>query len=77
MKWIIDLSKFSLKFINKNNISKKKIISIIIIAIKKLQGHNINIDIKNSQVTGKAFIESGKVKSEYFSVFLLKIYLSI
>ncbi len=64
MKWLIDLSKSSLKFINKNNINKKNIVSILIIAIKKLQGQNINIDIKKMSGNWEGFyrVRKGKIR---------------
>lgn len=64
MKWLIDLSKSSLKFIKKNNINKKNIVSILIIAIKKLQGQNINIDIKKMSGNWEGFYRvcKGKIR---------------
>ncbi len=38
MKWYIDFSKSSLKFISKNNVSEGDIISIVIKGIKKMKG---------------------------------------
>ncbi len=64
MKWLIDLSKSSSKFINKNNITKKEIVSILIMAIKKLQGQNINIDIKKMSGNWEGFyrVRKGKIR---------------
>ena len=44
--WDILLSKESLKFLRKNHLSDTAAINAIIIAIKKLSGENINLDLK-------------------------------
>jgi len=46
MKWRIDFSKESLEFLEKNNIEEDSIIEEIKLALRKLKGENININIK-------------------------------
>lgn len=46
MKQKIELSRQSVKFINKNKISKKEIISYVIKAVKKFNDKEVNINIK-------------------------------
>jgi len=64
VKWYIDFSKSSLKFISKNNVSEGDIISIVIKGIKKLKGKAINIDIKKMKGSWKGFyrVRMGKMR---------------
>ena len=64
MKWVIDFSKSSSKFLDKNNLSENIVISIISDGLMKLSGHKINIDIKKLKGKWKGFhrIRSGKIR---------------
>lgn len=64
MNWQIDFSKESLKFIKNNNIEESHIISLIIKTIRKLEGENVNVDIKRMRGEWKDFhrIRMGKVR---------------
>ena len=64
MKWQIDFSKSSLKFIDKNNIDKNDVFPIIINVLKKLKGERINIDIKKMKGDWKGYyrIREGKIR---------------
>jgi mRNA interferase RelE/StbE len=46
MKWIVDFSDDSLKFLKKNKIREDYIIEKVEITLKKLKGEDINVDIK-------------------------------
>ena len=46
MAWLVELSKEANKFIKKNNIPEAEISEDFKKILKKLQGENINIDIK-------------------------------
>ncbi|MDP2950808.1 MAG: hypothetical protein Q8N55_00315 [bacterium] len=46
MNWKFHLSKEVDKFLAKNRISKEEVFEIVSKAIKKLQGEDINVDIK-------------------------------
>ncbi len=64
MKWQIDFSKSSLKFIKNNNINRNAIILIISNALKKLKGERINIDIKKLKGDWKGYfrIRDGRIR---------------
>ena len=64
MKWIIDFSKSSSKFLDKNNLSENIVISIISDGLMKLSGHKKNIDIKKLKGKWRGFhrIRSGKIR---------------
>jgi len=46
MKWYIDFSADSLKFLKRNNLTEDLIIEKIKLALWKFRGGNVNIDIK-------------------------------
>jgi mRNA interferase RelE/StbE len=46
MKWIVDFSDDSLKFLKKNKIREDYIIEKVELTLKKLKGEDINVDIK-------------------------------
>jgi mRNA interferase RelE/StbE len=46
MKWIVDFSDDSFKFLKKNKIPEDYIIEKIELTLKKLKGEDINVDIK-------------------------------
>jgi len=46
MSWGIDFSPHSLKFLSQNKLNEETILEKIELAIRKLQGENINVDIK-------------------------------
>jgi mRNA interferase RelE/StbE len=46
MKWIVDFSDDSLKFLKKNKIPEDYIIEKVELTLKKLKGEDINVDIK-------------------------------
>ena len=62
--WDILLSKESLKFLRKNHLSDTKAIDVIIIAIKKLSGDDINLDIKKLHPPYEGYfrIRTGKIR---------------
>jgi mRNA interferase RelE/StbE len=64
MKWEVDISKNSLHFINNNHLDEKKIIELVILAIKKVHGLEANIDIKKLKGEWKGFyrISHGKIR---------------
>ncbi len=64
MKWQIDYSKSSLKFIKNNNINRNDITNTICNALKKLKGENINIDIKKMKGNWKGYfrVRDGKIR---------------
>lgn len=64
MNWHIDFSKNSLKFLNQNNLNEDFIVDKIILALRKFQGENINIDIKKLGGEWEGFyrIRSGKLR---------------
>lgn len=64
MYLIIDFSRNSLKFLQKNNLEEKFIIEKIKIALRKFKGENINIDIKKLSGEWEGFyrIRVGKLR---------------
>jgi mRNA interferase RelE/StbE len=46
MKWIVDFSDDSLKFLKKDKIPEDYIIEKVELTLKKLKGEDINVDIK-------------------------------
>lgn len=64
MKWRIDFSANSLKFLKKNNLKEDFIINKIKSAVRKFQGENININIKKLSGKWEGFyrIRSGKLR---------------
>ena len=46
MSWRIDFSSDSLKFLSQNNLNEELILEKIRLALRRLQGENINVDIK-------------------------------
>lgn len=64
MNWLIDFSEQSVKFCKKNSISSDKISELIVKAIKKLRGENINIEIAKLSGSWRGFykIRTGKIR---------------
>jgi len=64
MNWQISLSKDAEKFLAKNKLPKENIFEIIRKSIKKLQGEDINVDIKKLKGEWQGFYRSrvGKIR---------------
>ncbi|MBI4810660.1 MAG: hypothetical protein HY800_04320 [Ignavibacteriales bacterium] len=64
MKWRIDLSHRSVKFIRQNNIPEDFVINKIELTLKKFQGEDVNIDVKRLRGEWKGFyrIRAGKLR---------------
>jgi len=64
MKWIVDFSDDSLKFLKKNKISEDYIIEKVELTLKKLKGEDINVDIKKLKGKWEGFyrIRFGKLR---------------
>ncbi len=64
MTWRFEFSSNSLKFFKKNNIEETFAINKIKLALKKLKGENINVDIKKLSGKWEGFyrIRSGKLR---------------
>ena len=64
MKWRIDFSKDSLRFITQNKIKDNFITDEIGFALRKFSGENINVDIKKLKGEWADFyrIRSGKIR---------------
>jgi mRNA interferase RelE/StbE len=64
MKWTIEFSDDSLKFLKKNNIKEDYIVAKIKLALRKLRGENININIKKLRGEWSGFyrIKAGKLR---------------
>ena len=45
-QWGITLSRESLKFLDKNHLSEVLVTEVITLAIKKISGENVNVDLK-------------------------------
>jgi len=55
MKWIVDFSDDSLKFLKKNKIREDYIIEKVELTLKKLKGEDINVDIKKPKGKWEGF----------------------
>jgi len=81
MTWKINLSNEADKFLVKNRINKEEIFEIIIKVIKKLQGEDINIDVKKLKGDWVGFYRCrvGNVRAIFainfdaFSIFIERI----
>jgi mRNA-degrading endonuclease RelE of RelBE toxin-antitoxin system len=64
MKWIVDFSDDSLKFLKKNKISEDYIIEKIELTLKRLKGEDVNVDIKKLKGKWEGFfrIRFGKLR---------------
>jgi mRNA-degrading endonuclease RelE of RelBE toxin-antitoxin system len=64
MNWRIDFSKDALKFLQRNNLKEDYVIDKIKLALRKLRGEDINVDIKKLTGQWKGFfrIRSGKLR---------------
>jgi len=64
MKWHVDFSKDSLKFLKKNNFEETFVLEKITLAIKKFSGEDININIKKMTGDWAGFyrIRDGKIR---------------
>ncbi|OIO50269.1 hypothetical protein COS21_01805 [bacterium (Candidatus Gribaldobacteria) CG02_land_8_20_14_3_00_41_15] len=64
MNWQISLSKDAEKFLAKNKLPKENIFEIIRKSIKKLQGEDVNVDIKKLKGEWQGFYRSrvGKIR---------------
>jgi mRNA-degrading endonuclease RelE of RelBE toxin-antitoxin system len=64
MKWQIDLSKDSIKFIEHNHIPENEIIELVKLALLKFSGQDININIRKLKGKWSGFyrIVSGKLR---------------
>jgi len=64
MNWRINFSKDSLKFLDKNNLSKTVILEKIKLALQKFKGENVNINIKKLRGEWEKFyrIRDGKLR---------------
>ena len=81
MKWRIDFSKDSLKFLEKNNLKEDFLIEKIKLALRKFKGEDINIDIKKLRGKWEGFyrIRFGKLRIiaefqfEYYRAYIERI----
>lgn len=64
MKWRIDFSTDSLKFLRKNNLQEDFSIEKIKLALRKFKGEDVNINIKKLRGEWEGFyrIRSGKLR---------------
>jgi mRNA interferase RelE/StbE len=64
MKWTIEFSDDSLKFLKKNNVNEYYIIEKIKLVLRKLRGDNVNINIKKIKGGWSGFyrIKAGKLR---------------
>lgn len=64
MTWRISFTKNASKFLETNQIPKEKVLELVTKAIRKLQGEDINIDIKKlkSEWVGFYRIRMGKIR---------------
>jgi mRNA interferase RelE/StbE len=64
MKWIVDFSDDSLKFLKKNKIREDYIIEKVELTLKKLKGEDINVNIKKLKGRWEGFyrIRFGKLR---------------
>ena len=64
MKWRLDFSRDSLRFLTRNNLKEDFVINIIKLALRKFAGENINIDIKKLKGDWEGFyrIREGKLR---------------
>ena len=64
MKWTIEFSDDSLKFLKKNNVNEDYVVAKIKLALRKLRGENVNINIKKLKGEWLGFyrIKAGKLR---------------
>jgi len=64
MKWRIDFSASSLKFLKKNNLEENFIIDKIKLTLRKFKGENVNINVKRLSGEWERFyrIRSGRLR---------------
>ena len=64
MKWRLDFSKDSLKFLEKNNLQENFIIEKIKLVLRKFKGEDININVKKLRGKWEGFhrIRFGKLR---------------
>ncbi|MEK7649016.1 MAG: hypothetical protein AAB400_03855 [Patescibacteria group bacterium] len=64
MDWVISWSKESLRFLNKNKIEESDIVDTLRKAKEKIEGKNINVDVKRLEGVWKPFlrIRIGKIR---------------
>jgi len=64
MKWRIDFSASSLKFLKKNNLEENFIIDKIKLTLRKFKGENVNINVKRLSGEWEGFyrIRSGRLR---------------
>lgn len=64
MKWKIDFSKDSLKFLEQNNLKDGVIIDKVRLVLQKFKGESVNINIKKLSGKWEGFyrIRSGKLR---------------
>jgi mRNA interferase RelE/StbE len=81
MKWYIDFSADSLKFLKRNNLTEEFIIEKIRFALRKFQGEDVNVDIKKLKGEWEGFyrIRVGRLRIivefqfEYYRVYIEEI----
>jgi mRNA interferase RelE/StbE len=81
MKWYIDFSADSLKFLKRNNLTEDFIIEKIRFALRKFQGEDVNVDIKKLKGEWEGFyrIRVGRLRIivefqfEYYRVYIEEI----
>ena len=81
MKWYIDFSTDSLKFLKRNNLTEDFIIEKIRFALRKFQGEDVNVDIKKLKGEWEGFyrIRVGRLRIivefqfEYYRVYIEEI----
>lgn len=63
-QWEISLSRTALKFLHKNHLSEEIITDAVTLAVKKLSGEDINVDLKklNPPYEGYFRIRMGRMR---------------
>ena len=80
MSWRIDFSPASLKFLSQNNLDENLILEKIGLALKRVQGERVNIDIKKLKGEWQGFyrIRSGKLRVIVeFQFSLQRVYIEV
>lgn len=64
MSWAVSFSKEAEKFLSRNHSKKEEIFEVVAKSVKKLQGENVNIDIKKLKGKWQGFYRSrvGKIR---------------
>ena len=80
MSWRIDFSPASLKFLSQNNLDEDLILEKIGLALRRVQGEHVNVDIKKLKGEWQGFyrIRSGKLRAIVeFQFSLQRVYIEV